>query len=139
MKFTNRLVNRETFPTKHVLVCEDNLAAQSDLANRLITLFGSCGLVQASFAPGAAQAAGILSHVGAELIILDHDMPFGNGIEFIEWMKAAGHHPTIPIVTFSGIDANNDALMAAGAHYKFKKNEVINGQADEIIRRVLGL
>lgn len=135
MSFTNRLINRLAFPTKHVIVCEDDIEMQSKIATKFAKMFGSQGSVQVSLAPGGAQAAGILSHVGAELIILDHDMPFGNGIDFLTWLKASGH--TTPVITFSGIDSNNEALMAAGATHLFTKNQVLDGLADDTIRRYL--
>lgn len=135
MSFTNRLINRRLFPTKHVIVCEDDVDMQSKIIALFARMFDSQGLVQISLVPGAAQAAGILSRVGAELIILDHDMPFGNGIDLLTWLKSNGH--VTPVITFSGIDANNDALMNAGATHKFSKNDVLNGLADQVIRKYL--
>ena len=45
--------------------------------------------------------------------------------------------PHIPVITASGIDYNNDALMLAGADYKSSKGEFWSGAADELLRRLL--
>ncbi len=134
----NRLVNRKTFPTKHVVVCEDDLDVQWVIARRPGQLFGGQGLVQVSFVPGAVQASGVISKAGVELVLLDHDMPFGNGIDFLAWLKdyGLGH---MPIITFSGIQANNEALMAAGATHHFDKSQVLSGAADRLIMQILKL
>jgi CheY-like chemotaxis protein len=139
MAFTNRLVNRRTFPIKHVVVCEDDLDMQAAIAAKFCRLFDPQGTVQVSFVPGAVQAAALIEKAGAELILLDHDMPFGNGIDLMEWLKEIGFINAIPVITFSGIMENNDALMAAGASYRFQKSQVISGEADDVIKKILNL
>ncbi len=135
--FTNRLINRKAFPIKHVVVCEDDLDMQAAIAAKFCRLFEPQGQVQVSFVPGAVQAAGLIEKAGAELIILDHDMPFGNGLDLMAWLRHTGYIKTIPVITFSGIKSNNDALMAAGAHHAFQKSEVICGDADALIKQIL--
>jgi CheY-like chemotaxis protein len=132
----NRLVGRSIFPLKHVLVCEDNIRSVGLLAAHLADLFGGVGHVQVSFVSGAVQAAGLMSRVGVDLLILDHDMPFGNGPDLMAWLKETGHRP--PIITFSGVPKNNDYMMSLGALYQFNKDEVIAGKADDILKQILG-
>jgi CheY-like chemotaxis protein len=133
----NRLVNRLVFPTRHVLVCEDDTEVQAAIAARLARLFGGQGHVQVSLVPGAAQAAGLIAAVGVEVILLDHDMPFGNGPDLLSWLKATERN--VPVITFSGISANNDNLMALGAHHRFEKQAVLDGAADDLLRAILGV
>jgi len=139
--FNNQLTNRTTFPTRHVLVCEDDIQEQARIAQHFAELFGGQGHVQVSFVPGGGQAAGVCERIGVELILLDHDMPYGSGPEFLAWLHETGRYDNddTKIITFSGIPANNDALFAAGAHHRFSKEDVITGKADTLILQILGL
>jgi hypothetical protein len=44
---------------------------------------------------------------------------------------------TTPVITFSGIPANNDHLVRCGARYRFEKGDVIKGLADGLIKELL--
>lgn len=141
--FTKRLVNRLTFPTKHVLIVEDDIEQQRNLLGVFQRLFGHQGHVQVSVVPGALMAFWLAGGVGSEasttemvffdLVLLDHDLPFGNGPELLRTDVLAG----TPVITASGIPSNNDALMAAGATHKFSKAEIIEGKADDLLREIL--
>lgn len=134
--FQYRHVNRVHYPQKHVVVCEDDTANQARIARHFADVFDPQGNVQFSFVPGSLACAAIVQWCPKiDLIILDHDMPLGNGSDLIEWLKA--HRRWIPAMTFSGIDENNKHMMRLGASYCFSKDQVIQGQADEVIRRVL--
>jgi CheY-like chemotaxis protein len=135
--FTHKLVNRIRMPEKHVLVCEDVIQNQARIATHFERLFAHEGPVQASFVCGAEAAAAILSCMEVDLILLDHDMPYGNGPELLKWMKC--HSCTVPIITFSGIPANNDHLVRCGASHRFEKDDVIGGRADGLIKELLRL
>jgi CheY-like chemotaxis protein len=135
--FTRTLVNRNRMPEKHVLVFEDVIQNQAGIAAHFERLFVHEGIVQASFVCGAEAAAAILSSMEVDLILLDHDMPYGNGPELLQWMKA--HDCRVPVITFSGIPVNNDQLVRCGARYRFEKAEVIGGRADGLIKQLLRL
>jgi CheY-like chemotaxis protein len=126
-----------TYPQKHVLVCEDDLTQQKRIAEHFSSVFDTQGIVQFSFVPGAVAAASIISSCKIDLVILDHDMPEGNGADLIAWMKE--NKKDIPIITFSGIAQNNANMMAAGATHLAGKEEVIRGQVDDLIKTILGL
>ncbi len=137
-QFTFRHHNRIKFPTKHVLVCEDILDVQARLARHLCDVFEHEGDVMVSFAASAAQAAMLMkAPPGVHLVILDRDMPYGNGDDLLNWFAAAGVH--VPVITFSGIPGNNDALMGLGASHQFEKQQVIEGAADALIKQLLGV
>src|SRR5579872_1967240 len=129
--FTRKLINRIRMPMKHVLVCEDVLRNQAGIAAHFEQLFDHEGAVQASYVCGAEAAAAVLSSMEVDLILLDHDMPCGDGPELLRWMKSRGC--SIPVITFSGLPANNDHLVRCGAEHRFEKGEVIRGDADELI------
>ncbi len=124
-------------PRKHVLVCEDDTYNQAQIAMYFATSFDPQGVIEFSFVPGGMHAAAIFGWRPVDLVILDHDMPHGNGADLIKWMRANNHHT--PVITFSGIDANNVILMGLGATHGFSKSEVMNGKADTLIRGILGI
>lgn len=132
--------NRAEWPTKHVLVCEDNLQAQSAFAQLFARLFGPDHSVQVTFAPGAAQGIVILDQFGGgleprvDLLIVDHDMPWGNGAAMVEYAKG---FPRLTILGASGILQNNEALVAAGAHEAHRKDDYFNGTLDARLRELL--
>jgi CheY-like chemotaxis protein len=127
--------NRLKFPNKHVLVCEDDISQQARFAKYIESIFESQGNVICSFVPSAAQAVAILYSVQTDLIILDRDMPWGNG----DYVVLVAKEKNIPVITASGLDGNNIQLMNIGATHKFNKEEVINGYATNIIREILGV
>jgi hypothetical protein len=64
-------------------------------------------------------------------------MPHGNGADLLAWMKA--NNNKTPVITFSGIPYNNISMMQNGADHLFGKGDVINGDADELIKKILEL
>jgi DNA-binding response OmpR family regulator len=100
-------------------------------------LFEPQGEVIISIVSGSLAAAGLINQTFVNLIILDHDTPYGNGSDLLQWIKE--YNITIPVITASGIDQNNVNMMVAGASYKFSKDEVINGAADSVIKQILGI
>jgi len=135
MSFKNRLINRLVYPTKHILVVEDIVLNQKQILDHFSTIFDSDGLVQLSLVPGAKAAAAIIEDCKVDVILLDHDLPEGNGTDLLKWMKEKNIN--IPVITFSGIPYNNDNMMNLGASYKFGKGEVISGEADNLIKQIL--
>jgi len=137
MNFENRLINRLVSPTKHVLVVEDYISNQKNIATHFNNVFDADSIVQFSFVAGALAASAIIEKCKIDVIILDHDLPEGNGSDLLNWLKEKNIN--IPVITFSGIDYNNDHMMNLGANYKFNKSEVFNGLADNIIKQILTL
>jgi CheY-like chemotaxis protein len=137
MHFQLRHVNRHKMPTRHILVCEDDLSLQAQIAQHFAQLFEPQGTVVVSYVSGALAACSVLSQDTVDLILLDHDMPRGNGPDLMEWLQRMGRD--VPVMTFSGIPDNNEALRAMGAAHVFQKDEVIRGDADPNIRSILGL
>jgi len=134
-RFSRQLVNRLGMPTKHVLVCEDVLIVQANIASHFKDLFSHEGDVEVSYVNGGLAAASIIQNMQIDLIILDHDMPNGSGPELLKWMSSEGYK--IPVITFSGVPSNNDHLTFLGAEHKFLKGDVIVGLADKLIKEIL--
>lgn len=138
MEFEYRSVNRKIFPQKHMLVCEDVMIHQLNIIKHLVTIFDADGIVQVSLVTGAVAAAAIIANLKIDLILLDHNMPQGNSTDLIAWMKKNNHN--IPIIAFAGIVANNKYMGNLGVLYsEWTKGEIINGQADNLIRQLLCL
>ena len=127
--------NRMDMPVKHILVADDVTLQQGRMAARLTEILPHEGFVQTSFVPGAIMAAAIIEKTPVDLIILDHDMPYGSGPELLKWLHENNYN--IPVITFSGIPVNNEHLMNLGATYKFQKDQVIDGAADQLIKEIL--
>lgn len=136
MNFLYRHINRTTYPTKHVLICEDDLNNQTSFLKHFETVFEPQGEVQVSIVPGSIMAAAIIHYSKVDLIILDHDLPEGNGSDLLNWLKQ--FNINIPVITASGIDYNNVTMQSLGAKYScFNKADVIAGKADNLIKNIL--
>lgn len=135
--FQFRHHNRLIYPQKHVLICEDDLSCQRNILDHFNQVFDHQGIVQFSVVCGGIAAASIMSSVKIDAILLDHDMPEGNGTDLLNWMKEK--QLNIPVITFSGIPQNNTNMMVLGATHLFGKGEVIEGAADELLKEILGL
>jgi len=135
--FQFRHVNRLKYPQKHILICEDDLTNQSGILNHFLQVFEPQGIVQFSVVPGALAASALITYCKIDLIILDHDMPEGNGSDLIMWIQA--NNRKIPIITFSDVEQNNVNMMIQGANYHFDKSAVLEGKADDLIKKILKL
>ena len=138
MNFTFRHWNRLKYPTKHILVVEDVITQQKRILDHFNETFEPEGIVQISVVSGGLAAAGVIHHCKIDLIILDHDLPEGNGTDLLNWMKQ--YNINIPVITFSGIPANNAHMGSLGAsHANFGKEDVISGKADVLIKELLAI
>lgn len=147
-KFSRQLVNRLLMPEKHVVICEDDIHQQVRVAALFEALFGPQHRVQLTLCPGAMMAFAVILVGQTDVVLLDHDMPYGSGIDLlVNLKKAQDQHKDDPdklssispvILTFSGIQSNNDRLMEAGAHHKFQKDDLINGAANDLLFKYLG-
>lgn len=142
-RFPTRHHNRRVLPTRHVLVCEDILAQQARVAAHLSTILEHEGAVEVSLVSGALAAWSVLCSRGADVVILDRDMPHGNGDDLLLAMGGDPGLRRVPVITFSGIPGNNSAMRALGESvglrvHEFDKESVIGGAADELIRSIVG-
>lgn len=140
MNFQTRHINRLKFPQRHVIVAEDDLDNQIMAGAAMRRRFEAQGEVVFDFVSGGIAAASIMSNHPANLLLLDHDMPIGNGSDLIEWM--AENKSTTPIITFSGIPENNDNMFRLASDkglevYRFMKFDVIAGWADQKMWEIL--
>lgn len=137
--FSHRHVNRIGMPDKFVLVCEDDMGLQARFLERFSLLFGTQHRVQVSVCSSSWMAAAILEASRPDLLILDHDMPTGNGSDLLRWMAATPSCRGVPVMTASGIEENNDHMMSLGATCRSSKERILDGREDDVIRSILGL
>lgn len=123
-------------PPKTILVCEDLLKNQIDIARALWRLFPSEAEIGVTFVQDGAGAAAWLEKNRADLVILDHDMPTGTGSEFLRWLIEK--RVETRVMTASGIPANNDLMASIYPVLKFSKDDIVKGRADLTILKVLG-
>ncbi len=142
IRFLKRHHNRLEMPDKHILIVEDDIDNQMLFAQWARSLFAPQGKVQIDFVCSGVSAACIMGQLPINLVILDHDLPIGNGSDLIKWMHH--HKKKIPIITASGIPENN-TMMVVGCNaigmevYEFWKPEVIDGKANDIVKKILGV
>ena len=140
MEFHTRHINRLQFPSKHIVVCEDDIDNQVKMVQSLRKFFPPQGDVQIDFVCSAMGAAAIVSNMKVNLIILDHDMPYGSGSELIRFLKETGK--TIPVITASGIPENNTNMKKLGDDlgypvHEFHKEDVFNLKIRDVIKSAL--
>lgn len=141
VEFSRRHVNRLVFPTRHITVVEDDLQNQLLFALHFTHVFPPQGPVQLDFVCSTVGAAAILTHMDVNLLVLDHDLPIGNGSDLMHWMAGATGKK-IPIITASGIPQNNEHMVNLGQQlglevHHFQKDEVFRGYADKTIVEIL--
>lgn len=113
------------------------MGIKSKLLERLAKVLPHDNSIEVLVVPGAIAAANLINTVQIDLVIADHDMTNGNASDLLRWMQKESKK--IPVITASGIPLNNEHMMTLGASAKFTKQEVIDGLADDTIRKLLGL
>lgn len=145
IRFTRKLDNRPQMPVRHVLIVEDDIDWQIEALKLFTRIYSGNGFVQCSVCCGGQPASSLLSYssAGLDLVLLDLDMPHGDGLEFLKWFRKGfpldAKPAPIPVVTFSGIEENNAALCDAGATHRGSKTELATGGLDGLITSLLRL
>lgn len=136
MKFPVKFRNRLVMPVHYVLIVEDNLDRQRDWLAFCAKRYGPEGKLVPVVVWNAYQAIGVIQamekdrYKGAvaeneELpyslrwpvwIAIDHDIQIGDGVDLIHELRKIGFEWAI--LASSGIESNNDRMIAAGANYK---------------------
>ena len=111
-------VNRLVFPTRWVLICEDDLDQQIVLLGFFRRRYGTQGevlpIVVGSGVPGLGVYRAMKGIIEPMAVLLDHDMPFGNGAELTVALRANGYKG--PIIAMSGVAPNNGKMVSLGAN-----------------------
>jgi len=111
------------FNDRHLLRYLGTLAVVDDdpdivrLLERRLSLDGWCVLTAAT----AADAKTLIGSLPLQLVLLDHHMPDGNGLELLQWIKTK--RPEAVVIMVTG-DSSEELLM-----------ELIKSGADDYVRK----
>lgn len=140
MEFGVRLHNRLQFPNKHIVICEDDIDNQIKFAHAMRSFFPPQGDVQIDIVSSAVAAACICMNMKVDLIILDHDMPYGFGSELITFLHAQGK--IVPIITASDIPENNANMVKLATElgypvHHFQKQDTFALSIRDVVAAIL--
>lgn len=106
-----------------VMVVEDDALIRKRLSgvvndNNQLTLLASCSTV--------AEAKAALKQAAPEVLLVDLDLPDGNGLELIQLVHKDGHDTAIMVISVFGDESHILKAIAAGASgYLLKDDESI--------------
>jgi len=122
---------------RNILIVEDNKLVCDRLMHMLTAISGVAMLDPATSFASAKQA---LATVKADWVILDIQLPDGNGIDLIPVIKAANPQATVVMLTNHAFSAHRKRSMDAGADYFLDKStefcrlaEILDGGCTEQI------
>lgn len=96
---------------RRLLVVEDDVFLREILSSEIELGFG----LEVLQANGGRAAMALLSRTRVDLVLTDLNMPEGNGLELLEWIKRRPGQPT-PVVIMTGFSGESyHAMQASGA------------------------
>lgn len=139
----DRPIERLQNPSRHVLICEDDLSAAAAVLFHFTSVFPSQGRVRLSVVSSGRAAAAVVEKDKAACVVLDYDMPDGDGMYLLHWMGLC-RVTDVPVITSSGLASNNQKLADACTlrqipFFLCSKFGVAQGLADEFIKGVCGV
>lgn len=139
--FVTSHVNRKEFPTRYALIVEDDSEWQAKILNFCTTMLGNQSNILFVCCPSAVFAKSAFEAMYPMMptfMLLDHDMPWGDGVQLMKWMfKHVGQDVVgavrLPVCAISGIPQNNKNLTNYGAQHIAKKGDWF--ALEEFLRR----
>lgn len=118
-------------PTRvRILIVDDD----PDYARLAATLVERAGYGKPEQAGTAAEA---LARAGeADLVLLDHQLPDGHGLELLPALRALPRQPAVILITANGDEALAARALRAGADDYLIKDQALAGLLPEVIERV---
>lgn len=116
-----------------ILILEDN----RDVADTLRDLFEGEGYAVRT-AETCAECASALAAEEPDLLVLDVNLPDGNGLDLLRAIRGDGTHARLPVVVFTA-DAREERLFDGferGAN-AFLEKPIRTGRLFEAVRRLL--
>lgn len=90
-----------------ILIVEDD-PVQAEVVEQVLTEAG----YKVRTAATKAESKEVLREGGLDVALLDYQLPDGNGLELLEWIRQEG--PSIPVVFLTGEGSEEVALQALG-------------------------
>ncbi len=117
-------------PTRvRVLIVDDD----PEYARLAATLVERAGYGKPEYADTAAE--GLLQAGEADLVLLDHQLPDGRGLELLAAFRAMPQQPAVILVTANGDEALAARALRAGADDYLIKDQALVGLLPEVIER----
>jgi DNA-binding response OmpR family regulator len=113
-----------------VLIVDDD-PALARLLHRLVDAQGYPAPVQASSIAGAIPAA-----ASADIVLLDHQLPDGSGIDVIDAIRAQPTHPSVIMITAHGSESLAAAALRKGADDYLVKDGSLPELLPQVMERV---
>ena len=113
-----------------VLVVEDSAPVRA----RVVALLREYGLEVIGEAATAAEALALADSLRPDAIVLDLNLPDGDGMDILPALKARRPAPLVAVLTNSAQVECRDRCLALGADHFFDKSREFEAVADALFR-----
>ncbi len=115
-----------------VLVIDDHAAVRAGLARAI----EDAQMVCCAMAANKSEAMALLAHTNPDAIVVDLNLPDGNGLDLIRWARKHSNYLAIVMLTMSDSDSDLIAAMNAGASGYVKKSAPLT-ELISVLKRAL--
>ena len=122
-------MSKDLLPPR-ILIVDDHPAIRTGLA----TAIKDAGLNCCGFAASKTEALAQLAHLNPDGIIVDLNLPDGNGLDLIRWARKASKDIAIVMLTMSDSDSDLLAAMTAGASGYVNKGAPLSEVTSVLLR-----
>jgi CheY-like chemotaxis protein len=114
-------------PKRHFIIVDDDKDVRYFIRRVIQRRFTRVEIGEAS---DGLEALRLFEHGGADLMVIDHNLPLLSGTDLVRELRA--RNTTIPIVMVSSFPAVRAEAMSAGATSFVSKDEINPGLADQL-------
>ena len=114
-------------PRQHFIIVDDDKDVRYFIRRVIQRRFASVEIGEAS---DGVEALRLFEHGGADLMVIDHNLPLLSGTDLVRELRA--RNATLPIVMVSSFPAARDEAMTAGATSFISKDEINPALADQL-------
>jgi CheY-like chemotaxis protein len=115
-------------PKRHFIIVDDDKDVRYFIRRVIQRRFTRVEIGEAS---DGLEALRLFEHGGADLMVIDHNLPLLSGTDLVRELRA--RNTTIPIVMVSSFPAIREEAMTAGATVFVSKDEINPGLADQLV------
>jgi CheY-like chemotaxis protein len=115
-------------PKQHFIIVDDDKDVRYFIRRVIQRRFVDVEIREAG---DGVEALRVFEHGGADLMVIDHNLPSMSGTELVRELRA--RNATLPIVMVSSFSAARHEAMAAGATSFVCKDEINPALADQLV------
>jgi CheY-like chemotaxis protein len=115
-------------PKQHFIIVDDDKDVRYFIRRVIQRRFPRVEIGEAS---DGVEALRLFEHGGADLMVIDHNLPLLSGTDLIRELRA--RKATLPIVMVSSFPAMREEAMTAGATSFVSKDEINPALADQLV------